>query len=189
MRFSVGVFPSFSSFSQTITCKKGVAPGLALFSLRPATLLYNGGASPGGRSSRPSHPFLPLLRHRPPIIPFSPPLPSDHSLHGIPTAVGGGSKGTALRPWHRPYRLSPFLLWSHGGRGGCDILGGPGPHLKLWGRSKTNSTTNMGGGVCYLYLGPCLAETFASSGHVALSISAANVGLVGYLGVFCSFVP
>ena len=147
MRFSVGVFPSFSSFSQTITCKKGVAPGLALFSLRPATLLYNGGASPGGRSSRPSHPFLPSsvtdhpsfpsLRHRHPTIASTvSQLPWGEAARAPPYGHGNAHAGSVLS-----------FFGSLGGGAGVTSWGGVRSQLKLWGEEPDRLNNKYGGWV------------------------------------------
>ena len=72
-------------------------------------------------------------------------------------SLRGGSKGTALRPWQRPYRRCPFVLWPHGGKGRV---------LTLWGKESGQLNNKYGVGY-YLHLWLCLAETTVSSGHAA----------------------
>ena len=126
MRFSVGAYPSFSPFSQTISCKKGVSPGLALHCARHTAgdsphRPCNRGRSSGGRSECPLHPFFSSLLRQPnhPSSLLSAiaiqPQPPRHSI-----SRGGRQQGTNLRIWGVPLLVLSFRsLATWGERGGC----------------------------------------------------------------------
>ena len=75
MRFSVGAYPSFSPFSQTISCKKGVSPGPALHCARhtagvhPTARVKRGDPLAGVQSVRHTLFLFPPLSTKSPIIP------------------------------------------------------------------------------------------------------------------------
>ena len=151
--------------------------------IAPIPLQCNGGASPGGRSPRPPHPFLPSS------VTDHPSFPSLRHRH--PTIASTVSQ----LPWGEAARAPPYghgnahaesvlsFFGSLGGGAGVDILGGVrfSPEA-LGGRARLTKQQIWGVGFVICTSGLAWRRHPSALATRSLSISAANMGGGGTFG-------
>ena len=163
---------------------------LAMPFIAPMPLQCNGGASPGGRSPRPPHPFLPSS------VTNHPSFPSLRHRH--PTIVSTVSQ----LPWGEAARAPPYghgnahaesvlsFFGSLGGGAGVDILGGvrSSPEA-LGGGARPTQQQIWGVGFVICTSGLAWRSNPSALATRPFPSRQQTWGVVGHLGVFCSYRP